>query len=199
VSQLGPSPRSIDRGAAAAAIEAFLRAIGRDEADLVGTGARVADMFVDDLCAGYAIDTRALVSDSVIASASPVLVAVRDIPLVTTCPHHLVPSIGTATVAFKATARILGLGTVAALVDAHARRLALQECIGDAVVDDLEAVLAPEWVGCRTVLTHGCMVARGARTTGTHVETVALRGPPERVTEAHAALGVGMGASRGVR
>src|SRR5262245_9734237 len=32
-----------DRRAAAAAIEAFLRALGRNEPDLAGTGARVAD------------------------------------------------------------------------------------------------------------------------------------------------------------
>jgi GTP cyclohydrolase I len=182
---------SVDRRAAQAAIEAFLRAIGRDEPDLVGTGARVTDMFVDELCAGYAVDTKKLVADSAIAASSPVLVAVRDVPVVTTCPHHLLPSLGTATVAFKATTRILGLGTIAALVDAHARRLALQERIGEAVVADLDAVLAPEWVGCRLVLSHGCMIARGERAVGTRVETVALRGPPDRVVEAHAALGVG--------
>src|SRR5262245_53136179 len=49
----------LDRRAAAAAIDAFLRAIGRDEPDVVGTGARVADMFLDELCAGYSVDTRA--------------------------------------------------------------------------------------------------------------------------------------------
>jgi len=86
---------------------------------------------------------------------------------------------------------VIGLGTVAALVDAHARRLALQERIGDGVVDDLDAYLRPEWVGCRLVLVHGCMVARGERAIGTSVETIALRGPPDRVAEAHRALGLG--------
>ena len=110
------------------------------------------------------------------------------------CPHHLLLSTGTATVAFKATLRLVGLGTVAGLVLAHARRLTLQERIGEGVVDDLDAVLAPEWVGCRLVLAHGCMIARGERATGTRVETVALRGPPDRTAEAHLALGVGQGA-----
>jgi GTP cyclohydrolase I len=203
-----PCP-SVDRRAAADAIDAFLRAIGRDEPDIVGTGARVAEMFVDDLCAGYAVDTRKLVEESVIetlsrlpaegsapGSAASSLVVVRDIPIVTTCPHHLLPSLGAATVAFKPTARIVGLGTVAALVDAHARRLALQERIGESVVDDLAAVLSPEWVGCRIVLSHGCMIARGERAIGTSVETVALRGPSEQAAEAHIALGVGSGAAR---
>lgn len=180
-----------DRQAAAAAIDAFLRALGLASPDTEGTGERVAQMFADDLCAGYAVDTRGLVSSSVIDVDKPSLVIVRDIPVTTTCPHHLLPSMGKATVAFQATTRVIGLGTVAALVDAHARRLALQERIGESVIEDLEASLKPAWVGCRLVLAHGCMIARGERATGTSVETVAFRGAPERAAEAHRALGVG--------
>lgn len=181
---------STDRKAAAAAIDAFLHALGLESAETAGTGERVAQMFADDLCAGYAVDTRALAASSLIAAKST-LVVVRDIPVTTTCPHHLLPSMGKATVAFKAKARVMGLGTIVAVVDAHARRLALQENIGEAVVDDLDAALTPEWIGCRLVLVHGCMVARGERAYGTSVETVALRGPSDRiVAEAHRALGV---------
>lgn len=187
-------PAGVDRAAAAAAIETFLEAIGRREPELSGTGARVADMFVDELCAGYAVDTRALMADSAIAASCPTLVAVRDVHTVTTCPHHLLPSIGTTTIAFKATMRLVGVGALVALVAAHARRLALQERIGEEILSDLDAVLAPEWVGCRIVLTHGCMVARGERAVGADVETVALRAPPDKVAEAHLALGVGRGA-----
>lgn len=178
----------MDRAAAAAAIDAFLRALGRSEPDVAGTGARVADMFADELCAGYAVDTRKLLAQSVIANPTATVVAVRDIPVVTTCPHHLLPSIGRATVAFKSS-RLLGLGTIAQLVDAHARRLALQERIGEEVVDDLAAVLAPQWVGCRLVLAHGCMIARGERAFETRAETIALRAADVDRSEAHAVLG----------
>lgn len=194
---------AVNRQDAARAIELFLRAIGRGdkvhEPDLDGTGARVADMFVDELCAGYAIDTKALVRESMIvagsgagaSASSSAIVIVRDVPVVTTCPHHLLPSMGVATVAFEPKDNLLGLGAVAALVDAHARRLALQEQIGAAVVRDLDEALEPAWVGCRIVLTHGCMIARGERAIGSKVETIALRCPPQRALEAHSALGVG--------
>ncbi len=186
---------AIDRTAAATAIDAFLRAIGRDperEPDLVGTGARVADAYLDELCAGYAVDTRALLAASVITGLSPNLVVVRDIPVTTMCPHHLLPATGTATIAMHARERVVGLGTLASLVEAHARRLTLQERIGEAVVADLEAALEPLWVGCRLVLVHGCMVARGERAIGSRVETVALRSASgEPLAHAHAALGVG--------
>lgn len=171
-----------DRNAAAQAIETFLgavfRALGRDaatEPELQGTGARVADAFIDELCAGYRVDTRALLAAHAIDASASSLVVVRDIPVVTTCPHHLLPAVGTADVAVQASARIIGIGAIGELVDAHARRLTLQEHIGERVVDDLDAALAPSWVACRILLSHGCMIARGSRPVGTKVETIALR------------------------
>jgi GTP cyclohydrolase I len=187
-----PNEASVDRAAAARAIDAFLRAIGRDpavELELVGTGQRVTEAFLDDLCTGYAVDTRAEIAAATIASDASSIVVVRDIPLVTTCPHHLLPAIGTAAVAMKTRSKLAGLGAIAALVDAHARRLALQEAIGERVLDDLEAALAPEWAACRIVLAHACMIARGERATGSRVETLAVRGAD--VTTVLAALGAG--------
>jgi len=162
---------------------------------VAGTGERVASMFLDELCAGYDVDTRKLVASAAIdIEAQPhtsTIVIVRDIHVVTMCPHHLLPSMGVATVAFKPTSRLVGLGTIAALVDAHARRLALQEHIGQAIADDLHAVLSPAWTGARLVLSHGCMIARGERAVGTKVETIALIAPAAHTEEAHRALGVG--------
>lgn len=185
-----------DREAAARAIDAFLRALGRDpsaEPDLVGTGARVAEAFAVDLCAGYAVDTRALLGSSVIESPDGGgLVVVRDLAVTTTCPHHLMTAAGHATVAIMTRTKLVGLGTIGALVDAHARRLTLQERIGEAIVSDLESVLAPEWVACRLVLRHGCMVARGERATTSAVETVATRGAQgAALSAAHLAVGLG--------
>jgi len=187
-----PSEGSVDRVAAARAIDAFLSAIGRDptaEPDLVGTGERVVDAFVDDLCAGYTVDTRARILEATIDAGASSIVVVRDIPVVTTCPHHLLPAIGTAAVAMKTRSKLAGLGAIAALVDAHARRLALQENIGERVLDDLEAALAPEWAACKLVLAHGCMIARGERATGSRVETLAIRGVD--TASALAAIGEG--------
>ncbi|MCL2723268.1 MAG: GTP cyclohydrolase I [Polyangiaceae bacterium] len=186
---------SVDRNAAALAIEAFLRAIGHDPEvlpELAGTGARVADAFADELCVGYRIDTQALVAASVIPAPSPGgLVVVRDIPVTTMCPHHLLPATGTATIAMLARDRIIGLGTFAALVDAHARRLTLQETIGEGVVRDLFDTLDPIWIGCRLVMAQACMIVRGKRAFGSRVETVALRSEIKDVATVHATLGVG--------
>jgi GTP cyclohydrolase I len=168
----------MDREAAARAIDAFLLALGRDarsEPELVGTGARVAAAFADELLGGYAVDVDALLAQNVFPGSSDI-VAVRDVPVATMCPHHLMPATGVATVAFAPAGRLVGVGTVARLLDAHARRLALQEQLGERVVAALNAHLAPRWVGCRLVLSHACMTARGERSHGALVETTAIAG-----------------------
>jgi GTP cyclohydrolase I len=181
----------MDRHAAAQAIDAFLRALGRDavrEPELAGTGARVAAAWADELLAGYAVDVDALLSGNVLPGRSE-LVVVRDIPVHTICPHHLLGSSGTATVAYAPVEALVGVGTVAALVDAFARRLALQEQIGESVVAALAKHLSPRWAACRLILVHGCMTARGERAHGARVETVAVTGADVDRNLIHAVLG----------
>jgi len=154
----------MNRDTAARAIDTFLRALGRDpdhEPALVGTGARVAAAFADELLVGYGVDVDELLSQNVFAGKTE-LVVVRDLPIATICPHHLMPSMGVATVAFAPEDHIVGVGTVARVVDAFARRLALQEEIGERVVAALQKHLAPRWTACRIALTHACMSAGAA-------------------------------------
>jgi GTP cyclohydrolase I len=183
----------MDQHAAARAIDAFLRALGRDperEPELVGTGARVAAAYADELIAGYEVDVDALLAQNVFAGTSE-LVIVRDIPVTTTCPHHLMPASGQATVAFAPDEHLVGIGTVARVVDAFARRFALQEQIGERSVAALQKHLAPRWAACRLTLTHACMTARGERSHGARVETLALAGGDVDDAVVYAALGVG--------
>src|ERR1700761_7962169 len=133
----------MDREAAARAIDAFLVALGRDprsEPELVGTGARVAAAYADELFAGDAVDVDALLAQNVFPGDADTVV-VRDIPVATMCPHHLMPATGVATVAFAPGGRLVGVGTVARLLDAYARRLALQEQLGERTVALLDAHL----------------------------------------------------------
>jgi len=183
----------VDREAAARCIDDFLRALGRDperEPELVGTSARVVAAFADDLLDGYGVDVDALLSKNVIAGSSD-LVVVRDLTVTSVCPHHLMPATGTATVAFEPEEHLIGVGAVGQLVDAFAHRLALEEQIGARVVAALQKHLAPRWVGCRLVLTHTCMTARGERKHGARVETVSLAGGDIDEEIAYRVLGVG--------
>jgi GTP cyclohydrolase I len=181
---------SIDRDGAARAIDAFLRAIGRDptvEPELQGTGARVTAAFVDELCDGYGKDPRALVRANLVAGTTA-LVALRDVAVTTTCPHHLMPASGLATIAYAPRATLVGLGTLAAVLDTFAHRLILQEEIGERIVEALSSELDARWVACRLVLAHGCVTARGERKHGATAETVAFAGDASERSEALAVV-----------
>lgn len=183
----------MDREAAARAIDAFLRALGRDperEPGLRETGKRVADAYATELLSGYSVDIDAVLAANVFVGTSE-LVVVRDVPVATTCPHHLMPSSGWATVAFAPDGHLVGIGTVAKVVDAFARRLAMQEEIGEWVALALQKHVAPRWAACRIVLAHTCMTARGERSHGARVETVARAGEAVEEAALYAALGVG--------
>ncbi len=170
----------MDKEAAAKAIDAFLKALGRDPAsdtDLAETGTRVANAFADDLLDGYRVDVEALIAGNAIAGRTEVVVA-RDLSVSTVCPHHLMVASGVATVAFAPGEKLIGVGTLAAVVDAFAHRLTLQERVGEQVVAAITGGIAPRWVACKLVLSHACMTARGERKHGALIETFAYAGDP---------------------
>jgi GTP cyclohydrolase I len=170
----------IDREAAARAIEAFLRALGHEPVgELAGTGERVAEAWASDLLQGTSIDAGALLRAGSIerdASTPAGLVIVRELDVSTMCPHHLLPAQGTATIAYLPGARLVGLGTIAGVVDACSRRLTLQERIGETVVEHLVSDLGARGALCKLSLVHACLRLRGERKASSVVETVALAG-----------------------
>jgi GTP cyclohydrolase I len=173
-----PSADLVRTADAAGAIEGFLRALGFDpeHPELRGTGHRVAEAFIEELCAGYAHDPNAILKSAVLPSSSRTLVCVRDLPVSTTCPHHLMVAWGRATVAYQPNGTIVGLGALGEAIDACARRLTLQETIGERFVDALVSAVQPSWALCRITLEHGCMLTREGRRHGARVETTSLFG-----------------------
>ena len=175
----------MDRQRAARAVDELLRAVGRDpatEPDLFGTGERVADAYAD-LCAGYAVDVDALVRENLIDQKGDGVVLLDGIALSTMCPHHLMPASGTATVAYAANDRIVGVGAIARVVDAFSRRLTLQETIGAEVTRALDKHLAPRWVSCRISMQHSCMSSRGERRHGARLVTLSILGDRDEATK----------------
>ncbi len=174
-----------DRERAARAIHDFLSALGIDPSSppFAETPGRVADAWIDELLEGYRVDVPALLAENVIARAAGApseVVVVREIPVTTMCPHHLMPGIGTAVVAFEPRDSVIGVGAVARAVQALARRLALQESIGESTAQSLFDAVRPAWAACRMILAHTCMTARGERAHGARLETLAVVGSGDR-------------------
>jgi GTP cyclohydrolase I len=170
----------MDKSAARKAIAEFLRALGRDaasEPELGQTPERVVDAFADELLSGYAVDLRALVEDgSTLASTPSGIVALRELAVATVCPHHLMPGLGRANVVYRPGGRVLGLGAIARLVDACARRLVLQETIAEDVVRALIEHAGARGAYCDVTLVHGCLSARGACQANARATSIVRRG-----------------------
>jgi GTP cyclohydrolase IA len=178
---------AVDRAAAERAIHAFLKALGHDpdeEPELSRTPALVTEAFEKELLGGYDVDVRSLL----VTEWSPISkdgargpVIVRGISVTTICPHHLLPATGHATVAYLPSDRLIGIGTIARLVEAFARRLTLQEAIGESVVRALVEHARARGAHCRLELAHACLAARGARQPNATVVTIAHAG--ERIAD----------------
>lgn len=171
----------MDRPRAERAVREFLIALGRDpdhDAVLAATPARVVEAYADELLSGYGVDVAALLAqgEAPAGRALESWVAVRQLSVHTVCPHHLLLSRGSATVAYRPGRRLFGLGTLSSLVEAFARRLALQEEIGENVVQALIDHGGASAAYCELRLVHGCLSARGARQANAEVVTTARRG-----------------------
>jgi GTP cyclohydrolase I len=175
--QQAPWP-GVDLERAAAAVEELLRAIGEDPTreGLVGTPARVAAMYAE-LLAGMAGGADELLGVTFSADHDE-MVMVRDIPFSSLCEHHLVPFIGKAHIAYipSQDGRITGLSKLARLVDAHARKLQVQERLTVEIVESIERALLPRGALVVVEAEHLCMSMRGVRKPGTLTVTSAVRG-----------------------
>jgi GTP cyclohydrolase IA len=165
-----------DADAVAAAVEALIRALRLDpatEPELRATPARVAD-FYREAFAGLR-ERRPELATFPAPAGRHDLVLVRDLPFHAMCVHHFVPFFGHARIAWLPGASLMGISGAARLLAHHARRPQLQERLGAAIADDLEAALAPRGVAVILEARHLCMEMRGIRTPGV-VETHTLRG-----------------------
>lgn len=171
----------VDRERAARAIVDFLRALGHEPTgEFEGTGERVAEAWAEDLVRGASIDPAALLREGSIEAhereGQRAVIIVRDLAVATMCPHHLLPAYGTGLIAYLPGPKIAGIGVIAQVLDAFARRLTLQETIGEEVTGVLVRELGARGALCKLALTHMCLVARGERKTGAVVETLAVAG-----------------------
>ncbi len=186
-----------DRAAVARAVEELLRALGHDperEAELRGTGARVADLWLDELIAGEGIDLGSLFEGAIACGADAPLVVVERLATHVVCPHHLTIGQGFASIAYLPGGRVAGLGAIAELVDACCKRLVLQEDAGRDVARALCEHLGARGAACRLELRHGCLELHGPKKRGARVTTLALAGcferdPAERALAVAALIG----------
>lgn len=165
------------------AVRRLLQYIGEDpdRNGLVDTPARVLRA-LRELTQGYALDpahvlARRFEQDDD-APAYQGIVLLRDVPFASTCEHHLLPFIGTASVAYipQVGGTIVGLSKLARLVDLYAQRLQVQERMTVQIVTAIERHLAPRGAACMIRAEHSCMNLRGVKKHTGGMVTSELRG-----------------------
>ncbi len=168
----------IDQERVAAAVREILIAVGEDpdRPGLVDTPARVARAYAETF-AGLAQDPHEVLATTFDEDHDE-LVLVKDIPLFSTCEHHLVPFHGLAHVGYipGADGRVTGLSKLARLVEVYARRPQVQERMTRQVADALFDALKPQGVIVVIEAEHLCMAMRGIRKPGSTTVTSAVRG-----------------------
>lgn len=168
----------VDLARAEAAVRELLYAIGEDpdREGLKSTPRRVALAYAETM-AGLAVNPDEVLQTTFDEDHDE-LVLVKDIPLYSTCEHHLVPWHGTAAVGYipGLDGRITGLSKLARLVDLYARRPQVQERLTSQVADAVERRLQPRGVIVVVQAEHLCMAMRGVRKPGTTTMTSAVRG-----------------------
>ena len=169
---------AVDEARAAAAVRELLAAIGEDpERDgLQETPDRVARAW-GELLAGHGADPSGILGKT-FDIAHDEMVLVKDIELVSTCEHHMLPFTGVAHVGYipSGEGRVTGLSKLARLVDAYARRLQVQERLTTQIADALVEHLDARGVIVVVEAEHTCMTMRGVRKPGSRTVTSAVRG-----------------------
>ena len=100
----------------------------------------------------------------------------RDIPFASLCEHHLLPFRGVAHVGYRPADRLVGISTLARVVEYVARDLQMQERMTADIAAWIERELQPRGVGVMIEAEHLCMSMRGVGTPDVRATTSIFRG-----------------------
>ena len=147
-----------------------------DREGIQSTPERVAKMWVNELTMGYGINIPALFKlfpDEGFGG----LVTIMDVPVTSTCEHHMVPIVGYAHIGYFPGAKgVIGLSKMARVVNAFSRRLQIQERLTQQIIDAIEEHMEPRGVMVVVEAEHLCMTMRGVQAPGTITKTSTVSG-----------------------
>ncbi len=168
-----PVPHNVEE-----AIKTLIRWAGDDPSreGLVDTPKRVARAWLE-YCGGYQEDPGEFLARTFEeVGGYQNLVLLKDIPFQSHCEHHMAPIIGKAHIAYMPADRVVGISKLARVLNGYARRLQVQERLTAQVANCIWDNLKPHGVAVVIEASHGCMTARGVRTTGVGMTTSHLLG-----------------------
>jgi GTP cyclohydrolase I len=157
-------------------VKDMLLSIGEDpqREGLLDTPKRIVKSW-DEIYSGYSKKPSDILT--VFHEECDEMVLLKDIELFSMCEHHILPFYGKAHVAYiPKNNRVIGISKLARLVDIYARRLQIQERIGQQVTQALMDILDPYGSACVIEATHMCMRMRGVGKQNSVMTTSSMRG-----------------------
>lgn len=154
----------------------IMQFIGEDveREGLVDTPKRVVKSW-NKLFEGYSIDPKSLIT-SFSDGRCDEMVLLRDIEFYSTCEHHMIPFMGKAHIAYLPGEKVLGVSKLARLLDVFARRMQIQERIGQQVTEFLMEECGANGAACILEAQHLCMTSRGVQKQNSVMVTSSLKG-----------------------
>lgn len=104
------------------------------------------------------------------------IILLKDIELFSMCEHHMLPFYGKAHVAYIPNGKVVGISKLARLVDIYARRLQIQERMGEQITEDIMYFLRAKGAACIIEATHMCMRMRGVSKQNSTMVTSSMKG-----------------------
>lgn len=105
------------------------------------------------------------------------IVLMKDIPVFSFCEHHLALMYNMkVTIAYLPKDKVIGLSKLARIADMTARRLQLQEKLGEDIAHILSLIVDTQDIAVLIEGEHSCMTARGIKKPGTVTKTLTLKG-----------------------
>ena len=160
------------------AVRTLLRWAGDDpeREGLIDTPARYGRAW-KEYCSGYDEDPAVHLQRTFEEVAGyDEVVLLLDIPFHSHCEHHLAPIVGTASIAYLPTDRVVGISKLARVLHGFAHRLQIQERLTAEIAQCIWDNLRPQGVAVVIKATHGCMTGRGVRTHGVDMVTSKVLG-----------------------
>ena len=154
----------------------LLEAIGENPSrdGLLKTPKRFAGAW-KEMMAGYEFDAKKLAT-SFDGENYDQMVVVKNIEFHSFCEHHILPIIGTVSVAYIPDDKIIGLSKIPRIVEVFSKRLQNQERMTTQIADTLTEILKPKGVAVKISANHMCMHMRGVKQTSSSMDTMAVRG-----------------------
>lgn len=129
----------------------------------------------NELYRGYRQDPRQLLRHFD-AETYDQIVLLRGSEFYSMCEHHMLPFTGIAHVAYIPNGRVLGISKLARLLDIYARRLQIQERIGEQVTAFLMEEVGAKGAACVIEASHLCMRMRGCNKQNSVMVTSSMKG-----------------------